>query len=122
MAIQRSWCRQRLVLNRLLFAVIIGIGISSCQSSSSDKTATANLPLDAAAVRSLYNMKCGLCHGADGRMNYAGAKDLSISTLSKPEVITQITEGKGAMPPMKAQLTSEQIAAIADYVVTLRSH
>lgn len=124
MAVQRGWRRKRLVLIiAFVFALSSFLGLSSCGGNESKAAVSATKagdPLDPTLVKSLYTAKCGICHGTDGAMNYAGAKDLSISTLPKEEVVGQITYGKGTMPPMEKQLTSEQIAAVADYCISLR--
>jgi len=124
MAVQRGWRRKRLVLiTAFIFALSSFLGLSSCGGNESKTAVSATKtgdPLDPALVKSLYTVKCGICHGNDGAMKYAGAKDLSISNLPKAEVVGQITYGKGTMPPMKAQLTAEQIEAVADYCISLR--
>ncbi len=96
--------------------------LSSCGESNGNHipAVTGSGPIDPTVAKSLYSAKCGICHGADGAMNYAGAKDLSISTLTREEVLAQVTYGKGTMPPMKGQLNDEQIEAVADYCISLR--
>jgi mono/diheme cytochrome c family protein len=83
--------------------------------------ATEDGPVDFALVKKLYDVKCALCHGSDGAQQFAGAKNLSESTLPKVDVVLRIKEGKGSMPPHKDVLTEEQIDAIADFVMTLRN-
>jgi mono/diheme cytochrome c family protein len=61
-----------------------------------------------------------LCHGSDGKQQYAGAKNLGESTLVRDEIVNRIREGKGAMPSQKDVLSDEQINALADYVLALR--
>ena len=39
----------------------------------------------------IYKQYCIVCHGADGKLAVSGAKDLSISTVSKEERIIQVT-------------------------------
>lgn len=126
MAVQRGWFRKRLVLTTIVASVTIFsfLTLSSCGDASSNSSAAISSnktgPIDPAVVKSLYSAKCGICHGSDGAMKYAGAKDLSISTLPRAEVIGQVTYGKGTMPPMKGQLTDEQIEAVSDYCISLR--
>lgn len=65
--------------------------------------------------KTLYDAKCALCHGGDGKLGAAGAKDLSGLTNSVEEIKAVIINGKNSMPA--ADVTPEQAAAIAEYVV-----
>ncbi len=124
MAVQRSWFRQRLVLTCIVSVVAISgfATLSSCGGNDTQSLPTVNVlgPIDPAVAKSLYSAKCGICHGSDGAMKYAGAKDLSISTLPRAEVLGQVTYGKGTMPPMNGQLNDQQIEAVVDYCISLR--
>ncbi|NQX90617.1 MAG: cytochrome c, partial [Flavobacteriales bacterium] len=71
-------------------------------------------------VSALYDQKCGICHGRDGKLMVGGAPDLTKSSLSLAERITLITNGKGTMPPQKDILSQEQIVALAKYVEKFR--
>lgn len=66
--------------------------------------------------KTLYEAKCALCHGGDGKLGAAGAKDLTGLTSSVEEIKAVIINGKNSMPA--ADVTPEQAAAIAEYVVT----
>jgi mono/diheme cytochrome c family protein len=122
MAIQSSWSGKRLVLSlsSILLVVISFATLPSC-SESGKKTAEVSGQLDKKTViKNMYNTKCGVCHGEDGKLNYAGASDLTITGLVREEVIRQIQYGKGTMPPMKDVLTPAEIADLADYSMSLR--
>lgn len=64
--------------------------------------------------KALYEANCNLCHGSDGKLGIAGAKDLSASVLDVAGIKEIILHGKGAMPA--ASVNDEQASAIADYV------
>lgn len=72
-------------------------------------------------TKDLYKTKCMACHLADGKgampeMNLSDAKwehGSSVAEISK--VIAEGVPGK-AMMPFKAQLTDEQVEALAHYV------
>jgi mono/diheme cytochrome c family protein len=122
MAIQNSWRRKRLVLSFscIAFVMTLFTTLPSC-SESGKKTADVSGQVDKRTViKNMYNTKCGVCHGEDGKLNYAGASDLSITGLVREEVIRQIQYGKGTMPPMKDVMTAAEIADVADYSMTLR--
>lgn len=63
---------------------------------------------------SLYKANCVTCHGGDGKLGLAGAKDLSTSAMDISEIKHIVLKGKGLMPP--AQVNDEQATAIAEYV------
>lgn len=68
----------------------------------------------------VFKQYCIVCHGADGKLAVSGAKDLSVSVISKEEAIAQVTNGKGLMTPYKDILSEEQIGAVVDYIQELR--
>lgn len=124
MAFQNGWRRKRLVLSASFLLFIAVIGVLSCSEKKSvDKypvSATPAGPADPVLVKKLFDVKCALCHGSDGRQQYAGAKNLAESTMTRDEVMDRIREGKGAMPPQKDVLSDQQINALSDFVMTLR--
>ena len=83
----------------------------------------------------LFESSCNFCHAGGGNvLPFAGSKTLDKTALeangykSKDDLITLITQGKGAMPafgpfispkgnPMPARLQPEQIADVADFVL-----
>lgn len=72
--------------------------------------------------KSLYEVKCTMCHGADGKLGMSGAKDLSVSILDNAAVKEIIIHGKGAMPA-SADVTEEQANSISEYVTSqLKGH
>ncbi len=68
----------------------------------------------------LYIASCEKCHGADGKLNLMGAKDLSVSTMDVNARIDIIKNGKNAMTPFESMLSPEQIKAIAEYTQALK--
>lgn len=93
----------------------------SCGSSNSEQSPAGldkNKP--APDVEALYDMKCGICHGRDGKLMVGGASDLTTSLMSLTNRIQLITNGKSTMPPQKDVLSKEQIAALAKYVEKFR--
>jgi mono/diheme cytochrome c family protein len=122
MAFQSSWRGQRLVLSltSIVFVVSLFAALTSCGESGNKVAGVAGQVDKKTVIKNMYNTKCGVCHGEDGKLNYAGASDLTITGLVREEVIRQIQYGKGTMPPMKDVLTLAEIADIADYSMTLR--
>ena len=72
---------------------------------------------DAAA---LYQAKCKLCHGADGKGTPVGktmgAPDLTTSKLSAADAAKVIETGKGKMTGFKGKLSDADIKALGTYV------
>ncbi len=88
-------------------------------------TLTFNRPVLAADVVSgakIFSANCAACHAGGG--NIAAAKltlkkeALAENGKDTPEaIITQVTNGKNAMPSFKGRLQPEQIEDVAAYVL-----
>ncbi|MES2512509.1 MAG: cytochrome c [Bacteroidota bacterium] len=66
--------------------------------------------------KEIFEEKCELCHGRDGKQGTNGAKDLSVTQLSHTGITEIITQGKNTMASYKDVLTAEQIEAVAVYI------
>ena len=104
-----------IILIAVLFAFV------GCQETA-QKTpdANTNKPTAVASGAEIYKTKCAMCHGTDGNLGIGGAKKLPESQMDLVAVKTQILKGKGTMPPFEAQLSTEEIDAVADFVMGLR--
>ena len=89
--------------------------LAACQPEG-PKTPKSNNGKAAPEISALYDQKCAICHGRDGKLMVGGAPDLTQSKLSLEERIALITNGKNTMPPQKGILSEEQIEALAKYV------
>ncbi len=67
----------------------------------------------------VFQKRCVLCHGANGRLGMNGAKVLPESTMSVEERIQVVTHGKGIMPAFGEQISRAEIEAVAKYTTTL---
>ena len=106
-------------------AAAVFFSVQACGSDSAAKTKTDDSMPQTTVSSSvngnvLYEQKCQLCHGADGKQNSMGAADLSTSTLNHETVIAIITSGKNTMKAFSPELNAEQIEAVATYVESLR--
>ncbi|MBI1266532.1 MAG: hypothetical protein GC193_03770 [Cryomorphaceae bacterium] len=99
------------------YIAIIGIGAAllSCGAASQSQ----NDQTEPTAAE-MFNVKCALCHGKDGKLNVAGAPDLTKTKMTLDQRIDIITHGKGTMPPQGEILTEAQIVTLAEYVETLK--
>lgn len=96
----------------------------ACGNDSATKAKDDSVPQTTVSISVngsvLYEQKCMLCHGADGKQNTMGAADLSTSTLNHETVTAIITSGKNTMKAFSPDLNAEQIEAVAKYVESLR--
>jgi len=70
----------------------------------------------------VFRKHCVVCHGADGKLGLNGAKDLTVSPRPKAARIEIITNGKNLMTPFGKILQPEEIEAVADYTLSLKSN
>jgi mono/diheme cytochrome c family protein len=70
--------------------------------------------------KTVYEMNCIACHGADGQAGVAGAANLSASGLDLNSKVEIIRNGKGTMQAFGDALTEEEIQAVAAYIETLK--
>ncbi len=100
--------------------------VQSCGNDDASKakadSVSSSPPAVGASVNGsvLYEEKCMVCHGADGKQNTMGAADLSSSTLDHAIVVSIITSGKNTMKAFSPELNAEQIEAVAKYAESLR--
>jgi len=69
-----------------------------------------------------YKQLCSPCHGITGNLQIGGAKDLTQSNMSKPDIIHIIANGSEnkKMAGYKGMLSSEEIDKMADYIIQFR--
>ena len=93
-------------MTRLAAALALVLGLSS--AATADDT------------QALFAQRCAICHGKDGKGAPAGlklgAKDLSVTKLSVPEIQKVIEGGRGKMAAYQGKLTEAQIAGLARFV------
>lgn len=84
--------------------------------------ALADASADLARGAKIFSANCAACH--QGGNNVVSAnKNLKAAALkqygmdSTDAIVTQVTNGKGAMPSFKGRLKDEEIKAVAAYVL-----
>jgi mono/diheme cytochrome c family protein len=102
------------VLATLSFFLIV-VSFSLAYKAKAEKAGTKTLAIN---LKDIFNDKCSLCHGTDGKLGMSGAKDLSITQLNHAGILEIIANGKNAMAPYKEVLSVEQIEAVASYIET----
>jgi len=81
--------------------------------------AACDLKGDPASGKQIFAEKgCGGCHTlADAGSNGTVGPNLDDAKPSFELAVTRVTEGRGAMPSFKDQLSAQEIADVASYVV-----
>ena len=103
--------------NKILAAlslVMITASFGLAEISHKKKMKADNTGIATTDGKALYENNCASCHGPDGRLGLAGAKDLSATQLDEAGITAIILQGRGLMPA--AQVNVQQAAAIAAYV------
>jgi mono/diheme cytochrome c family protein len=90
--------------------------------SGATPAAVAASPSGAAALgEQTYRETCVVCHGADGKGGQGGGMPLT-AVPTADFVIETVNYGRNNMPAFTGVLTTEQIRAVSDYVLTLTKH
>ncbi len=92
-------------MKRILLALVVVAAASAARAE------------DAAA---LFQKKCAMCHGKDGKGTPSGqkmgAKDLTAVKASEADLEKVIANGKGKMTAFKGKLSDDEIKSVAKYV------
>ncbi|MDJ0797265.1 MAG: c-type cytochrome [Calothrix sp. MO_167.B12] len=103
-------------MKKIISVLLLGITIFTFAFSSPAFAA------DAAAGKAIFSANCASCH-AGGKNLVNPAKTLKKADLEKYDmfsaeaIITQVTNGKAAMPAFKTRLKPDQIENVAAYVL-----
>ena len=117
--------RTRLVRRALVLAVVataLATAVAGCggdgDTTEVSTTTSTTGSGDAAAGKEVFaSAGCGGCHtfSAAGSSGSVGP-NLDDASPSHDHVVTQVTEGGGAMPSFKDELTEQQIQDVAAFV------
>ncbi len=74
--------------------------------------------VQAANAEAIYQQSCIACHGADLSGKMGGKTNLQHvgADMSTEQIVAQITNGGGGMPPFQGRLTDDEIKALADWL------
>jgi mono/diheme cytochrome c family protein len=99
--------------------VVVLLGLLASQLPVPGKAA-------AAPGQEIYQKRCQVCHGADGKGNPKMAETLKVeiqdltapAALGKPEaeLLKIVADGKGKMPPFQKVLTEQDRQAVLGYI------
>jgi mono/diheme cytochrome c family protein len=85
------------------------------------------LPASAADGKAVWAHHCKACHGPDGKGDTAAGKALKVPNLTGMHnvplsmIVTTIKNGRGHMPKLGDQLSTEEIDAVAKYTQQVMS-
>lgn len=97
---------------------VLSLFMFACGEEKSNKLATAATPKKVNGEK-IYKRNCVICHGTRGDMGASGAHDLTASVLPVEERVAIITKGRNTMVGFEAILDEKEIAAVAQYTLTL---
>jgi len=106
---------------RIFVIGFIALSVGSCTSSPENIGGKDNSPVTADGKR-LFNIHCAACHKYNGTGGVSGAKDLTVTTLKREEMIHIVHQGAGDMMPFKDLLNDTEIDAVVDHIQTLRTN
>ena len=106
----------RLILALFIFALFI-FALATC----GDETTSLPDPVTeftTEQAQALYVAHCVSCHARDGSgsVGPAIADGIANQEYTREEMIAQVRDGEGSMPPFSDRLTESEMAAIVDYV------
>lgn len=113
----------------LIFAAILSFtaacgGSADTSDAAEEKTTASAAPAPAADApdgEKIWKTNCIACHGLYGDMGASGAFNLKTSQLSLEDRINVITNGRNTMAAWGSLLKPEEIKAVAEYTLTLKS-
>lgn len=101
----------------ILFLTVLSLAASCSKKTSapsSDVAVKAEKTIDGATV---FGRNCARCHGAQG-VKDERTPNLQTIALDKAGLVKSITYGKGHMPAFEDKLSTAEIAAVADLIVS----
>ena len=104
--------------NKVLASLSFFLIVVSFTLAYKAKDAKAGTKIATVEGKQIFEDKCTLCHGSDGKLGLNGAKDLTVSQVSHTDIVSLVSNGKNSMPAFNTSLSSEQIEAVASYVET----
>jgi cytochrome c551 len=86
------------------------------ETGAGTATATDNRGATTVDAQSIYKQNCMSCHGN----NMEGAIGPNLQKVgakyNKDQIVTILTNGRGAMPSFKNKLSSDEIVSLADWL------
>lgn len=108
--------------SRLCLLALFAVTVTAC-SQQSQPASPAVQPMQTEQTARHFDELCAACHGKQGRGGGVGP-DLFASRYKygkeRSRIITSISNGRpGGMPGYSSHLSAEEIAGLADYLISL---
>jgi cytochrome c6 len=102
--------------------VLLTVMAAGCGGSQTNQTNQTN-PRELMRGKQVFKERCGNCHGLKDAGTRGGVgPDLDAAKPDAGTVRTKVTNGSGAMPAFKGQLSQADIRAVAQYVSGKADH
>ena len=108
------------IVSLLIFLMIYGYTEMIASKHKKDIPSGLTKGADSLSGKHIYNNYCASCHGDDGKKGLSGAKDLSLSELTKEDSYSIIYNGRNNMMAYKNQLSKENIDSVNNYIQILK--
>lgn len=120
---------QKILKTGVLFVFIFaGVAVFSLRIQAVLSDEHKLVTSDKNSAHDLFQKNCARCHGADGKSETElgklfDASDLTskdVQKMSRKRMTNSISNGKGGMPAFKKKLNLREIAALVNYVRSLK--
>lgn len=110
---------RNVIVAKIVGASVLLLALAACGGTGGGaKQEGAGLSDAPAAVASVYKANCVSCHGTElqGRMGPVTNLQQVGARLAAVDIVKQIEEGEGSMPPFKERLSAEEINGLAEWL------
>ena len=99
--------------------LLLALTLAACSTDADPKDTGGTTGLDADLGLKTYQTNCQVCHGINGEGG-AGSmlNDGRLASSTVADIETIVRDGTDDMPAFGSRLSTEEISAVADYVLT----
>lgn len=105
--------------------LVAAFSLFSCGGNNEKTAADTMAASDAVSAgpsdgKTLYESKCSVCHGKDGKAGIMGAADLTTSTVNYEGALAIVKHGKNTMKAFVNELSPEEMDAVVKFAQSLK--
>lgn len=101
-------------------ASVLAFAIFSCGDGTKASANGAGEQPEKIDGAALYDSKCVICHGGDGKAGVMGASDLSVSKLDHAGAVNVVKNGRKGMRAFGGELSDAEMEAVVTYAESLK--